>query len=413
MSNKHMPPTAAIAGRRSITRVDTAALDEVEADQIAVGNRLLELLTVPVPGARPLDALGERLSDLTGVEYEVFFHTLRTHAGREAEACIDNAFLTSFRLAPDPDHGIVLIDMPLVANWLEELLSDEPLEAHAIGPPSERDFGLITFVLLHIARCLCERGLPPISLASAPPVLQTVTRRLRRHSVVVEAAFGVRSASASGQVRLLLPGALIRSMEVFVNQRRRASRRRRRLMRTRLGGLRAALPVTLGAVGLTIEEYRNLAPGDLILPTIHGLRAEKVEEADGAARLWLGPGAEAYLPCVVEPSEGSWRVEVTDPNPKTEREEAKMSDETSAETTSSADSETDLIDRARVEIEVRIGAVPLPVSTLAELQSGYVLELERRIDDPVDLIVDGEAVGEGELVSVEGRLGVRVVSVDA
>lgn len=73
---------------------------------------------------------------------------------------------------------------------------------------------------------------------------------------------------------------------------------------------------------------------------------------------------------------------------------------------------TQVLEQAEVDVEVRVGKLPLPVSMLAEIQSGYVLELERRVDDGVDLVVDGRLIGRGELVNVDGRLGVRVLSIE-
>ena len=69
---------------------------------------------------------------------------------------------------------------------------------------------------------------------------------------------------------------------------------------------------------------------------------------------------------------------------------------------------TDLLDHAEVEITVQLGRAVVPVRELAALQPGSVLELDRPIAGPVDLHVGDRRIARGEIVDVEGRLGVRI-----
>jgi flagellar motor switch/type III secretory pathway protein FliN len=50
--------------------------------------------------------------------------------------------------------------------------------------------------------------------------------------------------------------------------------------------------------------------------------------------------------------------------------------------------------------------------SLAEIQSmgpGMIVEFEATRSEPVRLMVNGKVLGEGELVEVEGKLGVKVL----
>ncbi len=69
---------------------------------------------------------------------------------------------------------------------------------------------------------------------------------------------------------------------------------------------------------------------------------------------------------------------------------------------------SDVMDHAEVEITVQIGRAVVPVRELAALQPGSVLELDRPIAGPVDLHVGDRRIARGEIVDVEGRLGVRI-----
>ncbi len=63
---------------------------------------------------------------------------------------------------------------------------------------------------------------------------------------------------------------------------------------------------------------------------------------------------------------------------------------------------------APIVVRVEVGAVSMTVREWAKLGPGDVIETGRRIADPVVLRVGGREVARGELVNVEGELGVRI-----
>jgi flagellar motor switch protein FliN/FliY len=64
-----------------------------------------------------------------------------------------------------------------------------------------------------------------------------------------------------------------------------------------------------------------------------------------------------------------------------------------------------------VTLEARLGETTMAVADLLGLRSGAVLSLDRRIDDPVDLYLNGALVARGEIVTVDNMFGVRIVEV--
>jgi type III secretion system YscQ/HrcQ family protein len=63
---------------------------------------------------------------------------------------------------------------------------------------------------------------------------------------------------------------------------------------------------------------------------------------------------------------------------------------------------------APIVVRVEIGAVSMSVRDWTRLGPGDVIETGRRIAEPVVLRVAGREVAHGELVNVEGELGVRI-----
>lgn len=66
-----------------------------------------------------------------------------------------------------------------------------------------------------------------------------------------------------------------------------------------------------------------------------------------------------------------------------------------------------------LEATLRFGCREMPLFELLELGPGDVVQLDRGISDPVDLIVGDKIVARGEVVLVNGNFGLRVTEVAA
>jgi flagellar motor switch protein FliN/FliY len=52
--------------------------------------------------------------------------------------------------------------------------------------------------------------------------------------------------------------------------------------------------------------------------------------------------------------------------------------------------------------------VQLPLQEVLKLTAGSIIELNRTVDEPVEVIVNNCVVARGEVVVVEGNYGVRI-----
>ena len=61
-----------------------------------------------------------------------------------------------------------------------------------------------------------------------------------------------------------------------------------------------------------------------------------------------------------------------------------------------------------VTMTVQLGGSSLPLREVLKLGPGSVVRLERALGEPVDILINRELVGRGEVVVVDDRFGVRV-----
>jgi len=66
-----------------------------------------------------------------------------------------------------------------------------------------------------------------------------------------------------------------------------------------------------------------------------------------------------------------------------------------------------------LEASLRFGAREMPLGEILDLGPGDVVELDRHVADPVDLIVGDKIVARGEVILVNGNFGLRVTEVAA
>ena len=62
----------------------------------------------------------------------------------------------------------------------------------------------------------------------------------------------------------------------------------------------------------------------------------------------------------------------------------------------------------KVTIDVRAGRLESTVAELLALSEGEVLTLDRAVDQPLDVLLDGHVVARGTLVAVGDQFGLRV-----
>ena len=65
----------------------------------------------------------------------------------------------------------------------------------------------------------------------------------------------------------------------------------------------------------------------------------------------------------------------------------------------------------KLPVKVRIGTKYLLLKDVINMDIGSVIELDRLVNDPLDILVDEKVVGRGEVVIVDGNFGIQITEV--
>jgi len=119
----------------------------------------------------------------------------------------------------------------------------------------------------------------------------------------------------------------------------------------------------------------------------------------------------------LETAERSWSIAVADAIRDSHVPEAKdparSNDGPSEGGNPELSSGIELLLDVELEAALRFGCCEMPLGEILELGPGDVVELDRHVTEPVDLVVGNKIVAKGEVVLVNGSFGLRVTEVSA
>ena len=111
-------------------------------------------------------------------------------------------------------------------------------------------------------------------------------------------------------------------------------------------------------------------------------------------------------------------LQVSEPHPATENTAgsgaASMFQDFGAPSTDLTDTGLDgmaAVHDVPVKVQAVLGRSRMPIGQLLRLQSGMVVELDRRVGEPVDIFVNDRLIARGEVVMIDNSLGVTLTEI--
>ena len=80
-------------------------------------------------------------------------------------------------------------------------------------------------------------------------------------------------------------------------------------------------------------------------------------------------------------------------------------------TGSTAGNDINMILDIPVQLTVELGRTRIPIKNILQLAQGSVVELEAMAGEPMDVLVNGYLIAQGEVVVVNEKFGIRLIEV--
>ena len=71
----------------------------------------------------------------------------------------------------------------------------------------------------------------------------------------------------------------------------------------------------------------------------------------------------------------------------------------------------DIVKDISVTLTIELGRTRMSLKELLKLEQGSVVELQRMVDEPMDVLVNGTLVAHGEVVVIDDTFGVRLTDI--
>lgn len=305
-------------------------------------------------------------------------------------------------------YGLCTIDTHLIRHAVHTLLGTQQVQQAEVGNLTQIEKGFLDFFAAKLLVTL--QGQTPSSLLQQVRLIHTIKPTLGLESIF---AATITVAGQSGYVQLWLQPECLFLLPSQTNYAKALSR---------VSAVKLPLSVELGQTQVLAAEWMHLSAGDIVmLENLHlhmdqGRLYGKVFGTLGSAQVGsfvgelsvLDTGIYQLLLSQLSYQEPSMEFE-------TFEEEAtsvhlQKSEEIGLALEEHNEPSSTLLNNVGASLVVELARLQLPLQAIVNLKEGDVLTLECKVNDPVKLVVSGKCIGQGELINVEGELGVRILS---
>jgi type III secretion system YscQ/HrcQ family protein len=346
---------------------------------------------------------------------------LRRHLG-------EPSFLTV--LAPGALKSRVVMEVELsFAHNLVDMLLGGAGETVGLRPLTDIEEGVMSFVVLESIKALApalEASFPRMRLEAVARGVDEVAARLGDDELVVVVQMNASVGPYAGIVRVVMPPAVLNATEEGRGGAEKRTRLRAdtRMNRKLLSTVRTWLRAEIGQAEIASADLEYIRVKDVVLLDALSARPDRGEPGTATLRVGLGSSrveAEVFV------EDGQYKARIKDfllgepafqrVLPSATENEAFTNPENETPPESEGDMDDankpeggDLLADIPLQLAVELARIPVTADEVVALKVGQIIELHRSPGEPVELSVNGKVVARGELVEVEGQLGVRVLS---
>ncbi|MCC6809295.1 MAG: FliM/FliN family flagellar motor switch protein [Deltaproteobacteria bacterium] len=379
-------------------------------------------------GARLLSEVAKVATDVFREEVTLEFDHLRAMSFEEIAMSVpEYACLVRVGLQPKEEKVVWELDPVLAAALVERLLGGKGEDIGMSRPFTDIERGVLTYGILKIASAFQANLAQGSELAvrveaieqSIDPYRTLYQDDLAFHTLSIKASFGGVAAFS----RVFVPHTLTAGA-FSIPDEPDGSEGHWQLLRknlSRVGEQWLVGRVKVATIDLAHEDIAALDKGDIVLIENHQLQGTG-EALSGQADVLLGRAKNGVVRtqllwrngrCDLQISELALQQEPQNMSDEqdipAEPVEVEEGGEAPAAPADNMQEAEGLLRDVPAPVVVELGRLKMSTSQVIRLKAGQILRLGRSPSDPVDLVVNNRIFARGELIEIDGELGVRLV----
>ena len=334
--------------------------------------------------------------------------------------------------AAPTQHKIILeIDTSIAAFCIDRLLGGAGKAGRIQRPLTAIEEGILSFLILHTLSQFHEGWVTgreiSLSLDRFESEIDGIQDILDSSGHFHVAGVRLSIGKKVGYARIIIPEALATQSFLSPPEQGEPTDTELKYMRKRLATLGETLSEArfeIATLDLTQEDVVGLESGDIVILENHEV-VKQAQGIEGRVYVKIGDGYNGTLLGRFFSEADAAKIEIQELRIQHEPPEAPMADSNmDEEEISSADLEVEasvsgdnlaetqgLLRDVAAPVVVELGRIRLNANQIVRLKTGQILRLPRGPNDPVNLVVNGKLFARGELIEVDGELGIRLLQV--
>jgi len=335
--------------------------------------------------------------------------------------------LVRIGLVPFERRAILELDTELCLAIYERLLGGIGATTRLHRPLTEIEEGAVKYILLKVIDTITT-GMGPgakftarlVDIVRSPAPL---TEDFQDNEPVAVFSFHIALGHRATYSRLVLPIQLLERQDLVIGPKSFSDTpREREFIQTRaqyFADAQITLPVWLGAMPFTVNEWNSLKPTDTImLDDIPCQITPDRAALSGKAHAFLGnPNDGGFYAMLQQGPDGQINIELGDLFKKGEvrmgsdnKEPRRIEGQEAIDLNETAKI---IIHQASVPVSIELGRIRMNLAELLKLRKGQVLNLGKTPSDLVDLVLaeDEKLIARGILLNMDGKFAVQLVEV--
>ena len=416
-------------------------LKSYSRDQVALEESLSNYLSALPFEKDFLKTLAKTLEDVLKVPCQMKAEAVRPIRGDELKSLLpETSCFVLIGAAPAEYKFIVDLDLIWSHYAVDLLLGGKGQSGRIHRPLSEIEQGVLSFILLKTLAHLSQGWVTGQEFSLSLDGFAGKPEELERF-ISVDSSYhllGVRmlAGKCRGYARILIPQEIV-SAHFNAPPQQHGGQDEQAYVRQQLNCLGEGDivgRVEIAEIDLGPSDIANLEVGDIIVLENHQVSLNS-DMLCGEAFVRLGMGKNGGLRGRLLLDDDRPRIEIIEIKVQEEPAEVnameseegveEVINENGADESQAADPQVSgepgdnlletegLLRDVPAPIVVELGRIRLNTSQVVRLRQGQILRLPRGSNDPVDLVVNGKLFARGELIEVDGELGVRLLKMSS
>jgi flagellar motor switch/type III secretory pathway protein FliN/pSer/pThr/pTyr-binding forkhead associated (FHA) protein len=322
--------------------------------------------------------------------------------------------LTILKIEPIDQLAILQMDADFVTQLVQLIIGHQIPENNNLlrHPLSKVEAALIEFLLLRIIK---EARAVMTNFANwtiqviefYPQGNPTQSNIFHNNGLTLQTTFQLTIGETFGYIHLYVPQELLQTLSVYRPPTDITTLAWNWL--SRYGQIKTCLIVTAGELQLTAADLLHLEPMDIVLLSNTYLNFQD-GQLFGEVTAWLGQGgALCFRAELLNEEQLKILLQQVYHHPQKATPKGELVVSEKAGDTADSSEGIEYAQSVPLTIAVELGRCNLTLAETTRLRLGQILNLRRAPQEPVDLTIEGKLIGKGELVNIEGEIGVRIL----